>query len=92
MNQDVVVSLTMDAISVAMKIALPMLMAGLVVGLIVSVFQAVTQIQEQTLAFIPKVVALVAIIAIFGPWMLGQLETYTTALWASIPQMVGPTQ
>jgi flagellar biosynthesis protein FliQ len=90
MNQDVVVSLTMDAISVAMKIAVPMLLAGLVVGLIISVFQAVTQIQEQTLAFIPKVVALVAIIAIFGPWMLGQLETYTTALWASIPQMVGP--
>ena len=90
MNQDVVVRLTMDAITVAMKIALPMLMAGLVVGLVVSVFQAVTQIQEQTLAFIPKVVALVAVIAIFGPWMLGQLETYTTALWASIPQMVGP--
>ena len=90
MNQDVVVSLTMDAISVAMKIAVPMLMAGLVGGLVVSVFQAVTQIQEQTLAFIPKVVALVAVIAIFGPWMLGQLETYTTALWASIPQMVGP--
>jgi flagellar biosynthetic protein FliQ len=72
-----------------MKVALPMLLAGLVVGLIVSVFQAVTQIQEQTLAFIPKVVALVAIMALFGPWMLGQLETYTTALWASIPQMVG---
>jgi flagellar biosynthesis protein FliQ len=90
MNQDVVVSLTMDAISVAMKVALPMLMAGLVVGLVVSVFQAVTQIQEQTLAFIPKVVALVAIVVLFGPWMLGQIETYTTALWASIPQMVGP--
>ena len=90
MNQDVVVSLTMDAIAVAMKVAVPMLLAGLVVGLIVSVFQAVTQIQEQTLAFIPKVVALVAVIAIFGPWMLGQIETYTTALWASIPQMVGP--
>jgi flagellar biosynthesis protein FliQ len=89
MNQDVVVSLTMDAISVAMKIAVPMLLAGLVVGLIVSVFQAITQIQEQTLAFIPKVVALVAIMALFGPWMLGQLETYTVALWASIPQMVG---
>ena len=89
MNQDVVVSLTMDAISVAVKVAVPMLLAGLVVGLIVSVFQAVTQIQEQTLAFIPKVVALVAIMALFGPWMLGQLETYTVALWASIPQMVG---
>ena len=89
MNQDVVVSLTMDAISVAMKVAVPMLLAGLVVGLVVSVFQAVTQIQEQTLAFIPKVVALVAIVALFGPWMLGQIETYTTALWASIPQLVG---
>ena len=90
MNQDVVVSLTMDAISVAMKVALPMLLAGLVVGLVVSVFQAVTRIQEQTLAFIPKVVALVAVIAIFGPWMLGQVETYTQSLWAAIPQMVGP--
>jgi flagellar biosynthesis protein FliQ len=89
MNQDVVVSLTMDAISVAMKVAVPMLLAGLVVGLVVSVFQAVTQIQEQTLAFIPKVVAMVAIMALFGPWMLGQIETYTTALWASIPQLVG---
>jgi flagellar biosynthesis protein FliQ len=90
MNQDVVVSLTMDAISIAMKIALPMLMAGLVVGLIVSIFQSVTQIQEQTLAFIPKIAALIAVMVLFGPWMLGQLELYTTSLWTSIPQMVGP--
>ena len=79
-----------QAIMVTLKLALPTLMVSLGVGLLVSVIQAVTQIQEQTLAFIPKVVALVAVIAIFGPWMLGQLETYTTALWASIPQMVGP--
>ena len=90
MNQDVVVSLTMDAISVAIKIALPMLMAGLVVGLVVSVFQAVTQIQEQTLSFIPKILGLVAVIVIAGPWMLGELETYTQALYASIPDLVGP--
>ena len=90
MNQDIVVNLATNALTLAFKVALPMLGAGLCVGLLVSIFQAVTQIQEQTLAFIPKVVALVAVIAIFGPWMLGQLETYTTALWASIPQMVGP--
>ena len=84
MNQDVVVSLTMDAISVAMKIAVPMLMAGLVVGLVVSVFQAVTQIQEQTLAFIPKVVALVAVIVIFGPWMLGQLVRLAASAFEQI--------
>ena len=89
MDQDTVVNLTTSAMDLAMKIGGPLLLAGLVVGLIVSVFQAVTQIQEQTLAFIPKVVALVAIMALFGPWMLGQLETYTTALWASIPQLVG---
>ena len=89
MNQDVVVSLTMDAISVAMKIAVPMLMAGLVVGLIVSVFQAVTQIQEQTLAFIPKVIALAAVLLLLGPWMLNQLLAYTADLWGGIPNIVG---
>ena len=89
MNQDVVVSLTMDAISVAMKIAVPMLLAGLVVGLVVSVFQAVTQIQEQTLAFIPKVLALAAILLLLGPWMLNQLLGYTADLWGGIPSLVG---
>jgi flagellar biosynthetic protein FliQ len=90
MNQDVVVSLTMDAMSLALKVALPMLLVGLVVGLIISVFQAITQIQEQTLSFIPKVLAMIAVIAIAGPWMLGQLEGYTQALWLAIPEMVGP--
>jgi flagellar biosynthetic protein FliQ len=90
MNQDVVVNLTMGAMELALKIALPLLLVGLVVGLVVSVFQAVTQIQEMTLAFIPKVLALVAVIAIAGPWMLGQLETYTHDLYAGIPQLVGP--
>jgi flagellar biosynthetic protein FliQ len=90
MNQDVVVSLTMDAITLALKIALPMLLAGLIVGLVISVFQAVTQIQEQTLAFIPKVLALIAVMVIAGPWMLGQLEVYTTGLYSSIPDLVGP--
>jgi flagellar biosynthesis protein FliQ len=90
MNQDVVVSLTMDALALALKVALPLLLVGLVVGLVISVFQAITQIQEQTLAFIPKVLAMIAVIAIAGPWMLGQLEAYTQALWLAIPEMVGP--
>ena len=90
MNQDVVVSLAMDAITLALKVALPLLLVGLVVGLVISVFQAITQIQEQTLAFIPKVLAMIAVIAIAGPWMLGQLEAYTQALWLAIPEMVGP--
>jgi flagellar biosynthesis protein FliQ len=80
----------MDAITLALKIALPMLLVGLIVGLVISVFQAVTQIQEQTLAFIPKVLALIAVMVIAGPWMLGQLEVYTTGLYSSIPDLVGP--
>jgi flagellar biosynthetic protein FliQ len=90
MNQDVVVDLTMGAMELALKIALPLLLAGLVVGLVVSVFQAVTQIQEMSLSFIPKVLALVVVIAVAGPWMLGQLQTYTHDLYAGIPEMVGP--
>ena len=89
MSLDHAVELIRHSLVLTLLIATPVLVVGLLVGLIVSLFQAVTQIQEQTLAFIPKVVALVAVIAIFGPWMLGQIETCTTALWASIPQMVG---
>jgi flagellar biosynthetic protein FliQ len=63
--------------------------AGLVVGLAVSVFQAVTQIQEQTLSFIPKILALAGVLLVLGPWMLNQLLSYTTDLWASIPQLIG---
>ena len=89
MNQDVVISLGLDAMSLAMKIGLPLLMVGLVIGLVVSVFQAVTQIQEQTLAFIPKVIGLAVVMVVGGPWMLGQVVTYTEELYSAIPTLVG---
>ena len=89
MTQDVVVNLATTALTLAFKVALPMLGAGLAVGLLVSIFQAVTQIQEQTLAFIPKVVALAAVLLLLGPWMLNQLLTYTADLWGGIPHLVG---
>ena len=85
MNQDVVVNLSTTALALAFKVAMPMLAAGL----IVSVFQAVTQIQEQTLAFIPKVIALAAVLLLLGPWMLNQMLTYTADLWGGIPRLVG---
>jgi flagellar biosynthesis protein FliQ len=66
-----------------------LLLVGLVIGLVVSVFQAVTQIQEQTLSFIPKILALAGVLVIGGPWMLNQLLTYTTDLWLQIPNLVG---
>ena len=89
MTQDVVVNLATAALTLAFKVALPMLGAGLCVGLLVSIFQAVTQIQEQTLAFIPKVMALAAVLLLLGPWMLNQLLGYTTDLWSGIPQLIG---
>ena len=89
MTRDTVVSLTVDAMTLAMKIGLPLLLSGLAVGLIVSIFQAVTQIQEQTLSFIPKILGLVAVVAIAGPWMLGTVVDWTTQLWTQIPTFVG---
>jgi flagellar biosynthetic protein FliQ len=89
MNQDVVISLAMDCMTLAMKVGMPLLLVGLVVGLLVSIFQAVTQIQEMTLTFIPKVLALGVVLVVAGPWMLGQLITYTANLYTSIPTMVG---
>jgi flagellar biosynthetic protein FliQ len=89
MDQGTVVDLTMRTLELSLKLAMPLLMAGLIVGLVVSVFQAVTQIQEMTLSFIPKILAMVVVIVVLGPWMLGQLETFTTELYGSIPQRVG---
>jgi flagellar biosynthetic protein FliQ len=89
MDQDVVINLVSGALQLALKVALPLLGVGLVIGLAVSVFQAVTQIQEQTLSFIPKVLALAGVLVVGGPWMLNQLLSYTQDLWLSIPQLVG---
>ena len=89
MNQDTVINLAMQAMQLALKVGGPILIVGLVIGLAISVFQAVTQIQEQTLSFIPKVIGLGVVIVVLGPWLLGQLLVYTQELWASIPTMVG---
>jgi flagellar biosynthetic protein FliQ len=89
MNQDTVVQLAVNAMTLALKVGMPFLILTLVVGLVVSIFQAVTQIQEQTLSFIPKVVAVAVLIVVGGPWMLGQIVTYTQQLWESIPSFVG---
>ena len=88
MTQDTVTSLVVEMMGITMKVAMPMLLAGLIVGLAVSVFQAATQIQEQTLSFIPKILALVAVLAIAGPWMLSSVTDWTTQLWGGIPKTV----
>lgn len=89
MNQDTVVNLASQAMSLALKVAGPLLLVGLVVGLLVSIFQAVTQIQEQSLTLIPKIVGIAVVVVLLGPWMLGQLVSYTTNLYTAIPTLVG---
>ena len=80
MDQDTVVNLATQAMTLALEIAGPILLVGLVIGLLVSLFQAVTQIQEQSLSFIPKIVGLAVLIVILGPWMLDQLVNYAENL------------
>jgi flagellar biosynthesis protein FliQ len=89
MNSDVVINLVMDAMTLAFKVAMPLLGVALVLGLAVSVVQAVTQIQEQTLSFIPKIVGMGVVLVVAGPWMLNQVIAYTTELYTSIPSIVG---
>jgi len=89
MTTDTVVQLATQAMSLALKISIPLLGVGLIVGVLISIVQAVTSIQEQTLSFIPKVLAMAAVLVIGGPWMLNQLMSYTAELWTSIPNMVG---
>jgi flagellar biosynthetic protein FliQ len=90
MNQDVAIQLGVDALVVTLKVSAPFLLAGLVVGLLVSVFQAATQIQEQTLSFIPKIVATGVVAVVAGPWMLDVLTNYAHELYTSIPELAGP--
>lgn len=72
-----------------MIVAAPMLGLGLIVGLMVSVFQATTSIQEQTLAFIPKIIAVFVAILIFGPWMLRIMVEYLTNILVNLPSYIG---
>jgi flagellar biosynthetic protein FliQ len=88
-NQDTVVNLATQAMTLALKVGGPLLLAGLIIGLLVSIFQAVTQIQEQSLSFIPKIVGVAALIVLLGPWMLDQLVSYAQNLYTSIPQLIG---
>ena len=90
MNEDTVIQLVVGAVELALKVGLPLLLIGLAVGLVISVFQAITQIQEQTLTFIPKILATVAVIVVAGPWMLDQLVVYAADLYGQIPELTGP--
>ncbi|MDF2607910.1 MAG: EscS/YscS/HrcS family type secretion system export apparatus protein [Bacillales bacterium] len=89
MSLETVLTLAEKGIYTILMVSGPLLLLALVVGLIVSIFQATTQIQEQTLAFIPKIVAVLVGIIFFGPWMLKQLLTYATDIFSNLNRFVG---
>jgi flagellar biosynthetic protein FliQ len=73
MSEAFVISTAKQAIMTALTVAAPVLVVGMVIGLIISIFQAVTQIQEQTLTFVPKMIAVIVVFLILGPWMLQKM-------------------
>ncbi|CAA0090682.1 Uncharacterised protein [Zhongshania aliphaticivorans] len=89
MNADTVIELGRQAMNVTVLLAAPLLLSALAAGLAIGMFQAATQIQDMTLSFIPKLVVLIVVMGITGPWMLGQLIDYTRQLFAMIPGLVG---
>ncbi len=89
MNIDIVIDLGRAALKTILLIIAPVVGAGLLTGLLVAVFQATTQIQEQTLAFIPKILAVMIALAVFGPWMLNIIVDFVLNLFRFIPQVVG---
>jgi flagellar biosynthetic protein FliQ len=87
MNTDAVMDVAINSMSVAILVAAPVLLISIVVGLAVSIFQATTHIQEQTLTFVPKVLSIVGIILILGPWMLSVLTNFVTELFTNMNTM-----
>jgi len=88
-SPEYVVGFAKQALEATLLVSAPMLGFGLVVGLLVSVFQAVTSIQEMTLTFIPKILAVFLALIIFFPWMLRYLVDFTVRLMVSIPSVIG---
>lgn len=89
MTPEVVMQIGRQAVEMTLLMAGPLLLAALVIGLIVSVFQAATQINEQTLSFIPKLVGMFLILLLAGPWMLEIMVDYVRRLFENIPLLIG---
>jgi flagellar biosynthetic protein FliQ len=88
MTQDMVVGIARHAVELTLLLSLPMLGLGLIVGLAVSIFQAVTQIQEMTLTFVPKIIAVLLGLVLAFPWLMNKMVDYTRELIINIPQMI----
>ena len=89
MTPTAVVELGRQAIEVTLLVSAPLFLAALITGLIISIFQAATQINEMTLSFVPKLIAIFVTMVVAGPWMLTTLTDFMRRLFESIPTMIG---
>ena len=87
MSQDFAVQVAYQGITTILMVSLPIVGVGLLVGFMISLFQAVTQIQEQTLTFVPKVISVLLMVAFTSPWIISMMVDFTTTLWSTIPNM-----
>jgi flagellar biosynthesis protein FliQ len=91
MNEDIVLQLGQDALKTMAMVSAPLLLSTLIIGLIVSIFQALTQINENTLTFVPKMIVIGIVIILAGPWMIDVMKTYTINLFDNMATIVrGP--
>ena len=88
MTPEFVVSLGSEAIKLALMLSLPLLGVGLIVGLVIAILQATTQVQEMTLTFVPKIIAVLLALLAASPWMLNKLTYFTSQLIINIPQVI----
>ncbi len=88
MTSEKVISLLTDALMTGLKISAPLLLASVIVGLIISIFQAATQVNEQTMTFVPKIIAIALVLIILGPWMMSTMMDYFNRTMAVILEVL----
>jgi len=89
MNADTVINIGQQALEVVTLLAAPVLLSALAIGLLIAMFQAATQINEMTLSFVPKLMVVVLVLMLTGPWLLRVITGYTERLIESIPSLIG---
>ncbi|RLB12944.1 MAG: flagellar biosynthetic protein FliQ [Deltaproteobacteria bacterium] len=88
MNTELVMRISYETLKIMLLISMPILLAGLIVGVLISIIQVMTQIQEMTLTFVPKIIVVFITMILFGPWMLRKLMDFTVNLISEIPNLV----
>ncbi len=86
MNEEMILAVGSEAIKTTIFLAGPLLLAAMIVGIVVSIFQAITQINEATLTFIPKMIAMILVLIILAPWMLKVAQEYTTTIYDNMSE------